>query len=196
MCPFIDLINHSDDGCDIGETQAGFFVKADRAYDQGTEISICYGAHNNDFLLVEYGFTLASNRYDLLILDPFILPLLSDTQKDLLEENQFLGNYTLDDTGICHRTQVALRSMLLSPSAWHDFQLGETDGSAEADEVDEILSGVLKDVKLEAALATRRTKIVREKASPDEEQILDLIETRWNQVLKLVDDTLEHMEVY
>ena len=52
---------------------------------------VSYGPHSNDFLLVEYGFILESNKCDSIPLDHLILPLLSTSQAASLREDKFYG---------------------------------------------------------------------------------------------------------
>jgi len=164
--PVADLFNHASQGCDVSFDHSHFTVTTDRAYDEGEEVYICYGRHGNDFLLVEYGFILSSssstdgngntntNKWDEISLDEILLPQLSKSQKEILQEVGFLGNYVLDSETVCHRTQVALRLLLSSSSSsssngnrngrgdagsatimtisqWRAFVAGETDGQEE-----------------------------------------------------------------
>lgn len=63
-------------GCHVSYDDGGFTITTSRPYETGEELHICYGQHGNDFLLVEYGFLLTSNRWDEVRLDEVILPLL------------------------------------------------------------------------------------------------------------------------
>ena len=70
------------------------------------EVTVSYGAHNNDFLLVECkshylapvdadfdldGFSYADNDHDSIKLDSILLPKLSEDQKSLLQNIGYLG---------------------------------------------------------------------------------------------------------
>jgi hypothetical protein len=57
----------------------------------GSEIYVSYGTHSNDFLIIEYGFILNTNKHDYTTLDHLILPLLSEEQEETLKEDQFYG---------------------------------------------------------------------------------------------------------
>ena len=59
--------------------------------ESGDEVYLTYGAHTNDFLLVEYGFILAQNESKDMKLDHLILPKLSNEQAEVLKEDRFYG---------------------------------------------------------------------------------------------------------
>lgn len=91
LCPFVDYFNHSDEGCTVSNTPKGFTITCDREYEAGEEVYVSYGQHDNDFLLVEYGFVLDGNKWDKTKLDSRILPKLDKRMRRDLEENNFLG---------------------------------------------------------------------------------------------------------
>lgn len=137
MCPFMDYFNHSDVGCDPCADSKGYGVTADRAYKAGEEVFVSYGAHTNDFLLVEYGFILESNMRDAIPLDHIIIPLLDAEQTRALKEDGFYGNYTLFKMGgneiVCHRTLAVLRLLVLDSKRYSAF-VGGFDHDAEREQ--------------------------------------------------------------
>jgi hypothetical protein len=145
MCPFMDYFNHSDIGCDPQADSKGYSVTADREYKAGEEVFVSYGPHTNDFLLVEYGFILDSNKNDSIPLDHLLLPLLSDEQEAALKEDGFHGKYTLftKEPIICHRTQAVLRLLLMDNRRYSAFVGGDDDGIKEQARVNDYLAGVL-----------------------------------------------------
>lgn len=161
--PVADLFNHTDKGgCHVTFDHAGSFsFKTTRAYDKGEEVHISYGSHSNDFLLVEYGFVLPSNSWDEARLDDALVPALSRSQKEDLEDVGFLGDYVLDKDTVCHRTEVAARILLtgrggernntrhgggsLSMEDWRRFVNGLDDGERSQRRVDTIIVALLKD---------------------------------------------------
>lgn len=181
LCPFADYFNHADHGCDFHSDATGCWITADRDYNSGEELYVSYGAHSNDFLLVEYGFVLAENKWDLTKLDVEIIPQLNASQRQVLEEFNLLGNYSLDKTGVCYRTQAALRGFVTSTPRWRNFLSGAYDGDAEQDTVGrklgEVLARCLKDVHK----ATKRCNKLKEN-----EQIPVLMQ-RWSQIAELIE---------
>lgn len=100
LCPFGDYFNHQDQGgsggadsrlpCDVTFSSEGFTITARRDYNPGEEVFVSYGAHSNDFLLVEYGFVMDDNRDDRIELDPVFMDLLKDKAiKSALEERGY-----------------------------------------------------------------------------------------------------------
>lgn len=145
MCPFMDYFNHSDVGCDPQSDSKGYSVSADRDYKAGEEVSVSYGPHTNDFLLVEYGFILGINQNDSIPLDHLLLPHLSAEQADALREDGFHGNYTLfsKEPTICHRTQTVLRLIVLDNRRYSAFVGGDDDGSQEQGRINDYLVRIL-----------------------------------------------------
>lgn len=188
--PVADLFNHSSSGCGVSFDDAHFTITTDRAYATGEEVFICYGRHGNDFLLVEYGFVLDSNKWDEVGLDELILPELTQRQKDYLDEAGFLGKYVLDAETVCYRTQVALRILCLSLRDWRRFVAGEDDGEARQDKVDDLLVSILRKYieRIEGVLKSLGSSEVGE-TCPRE-----MLSRRWRQIVKLVDKTIVRLE--
>ena len=110
-----------------------------------------YGPHTNDFLLVEYGFTLPNNSCNSLSLDHIILPLLSSNQAATLKQDGFYANYTLTPTMpiACHRTQAALRLLNLPMRRYSAFVSGTDEGIVEQPKIDSYLLRLLEEYERE-----------------------------------------------
>ncbi|CAK7271295.1 hypothetical protein SEPCBS57363_004542 [Sporothrix epigloea] len=202
MQPVADLFNHTADcGCKASYTAQGFSFVADRAYEQGDEVPISYGAHANDALLVEYGFVLDDNRWDEVSLDAVLLPKLSTSPGGLVREDLeaagFWGSYMIDAAtpGGCYRTQVALRRLLCGTTrtakraAWQQF----VEGGGDDDNEDEASKKDLGDLLLEcldgmAELAhTLLAKLERlGKAGIGTSSQRSLLALRWKQIEAMV----------
>lgn len=189
--PVADLFNHSPQGCSVGFTHEGFTITTTMAAKKGEEMFIRYGSHSNDFLLVEYGFILPSdmNSFDEISLDAYILPLLSEEDKEMLESKSFLGSYMLDAETICYRTQVALRAMCLSEAQWLDFLDGQREEEVDQVKVDVVLAEVLS--KYQADIA-RMKKRVNDVSVGD--VMRNMLRDRWQQIQGLVDAALVRIE--
>jgi SET domain len=188
LLPVADLFNHADTGCNVSFSPERFAVSADRAYHAGEKVHISYGAHSNDFLLAEYGFVMAKNRWDEVCLDEAILPILSPTQKAKLEAAEYLGEYMLDaDTAGCHRTQAALRLLCCTSKQWRGFINGEDDGAASQRKVDglllQLLDGFLVDI------GKTLGEIAGLSVGRDDQR--RLLAQRWKQVERLVLDSMK-----
>jgi hypothetical protein len=140
--PIADLFNHSCHGCDVRFDETGFSIYADRHYMANEEISICYGRHTNDMLLVEYGFSMVDNEWDYVSLDDAIMPLLSLTHQAHLSQSGFLGDYHLDANTMCYRTEVALRLIVLPFQEWKKFVEGDDDGLESEEVTNRLLSQI------------------------------------------------------
>ncbi|KAI3404731.2 hypothetical protein KGF56_002434 [Candida oxycetoniae] len=109
MAPYIDFINHScDDHCTLKIDGKGFQITTTTAYTTEDQLYLSYGPHSNDFLLTEYGFTVAENKWNDLDISSYILPLLAKQQIEYLKENDYYGNFTLNNEGLSFRTEVGL----------------------------------------------------------------------------------------
>jgi hypothetical protein len=191
LLPVADLLNHADSGCQVSFSPQGFTITTDRVYCAGEEVSICYGAHSNDFLLAEYGFVMAKNRWDEVCLDDVILPNLNQTQKTELEDRGFLGKYMLDaETAGCHRTQVVLRLLCCRPKQWRSFVNAENDGEASQGKVDALLMQLL-DKNL---VAIRETLGKIEKLKVGQDTQGELLAQRWKQIEAIVQQTIARLK--
>ncbi|KAH3665888.1 hypothetical protein OGAPHI_004077 [Ogataea philodendri] len=117
LVPFVDFINHSlDDQTQVSLSPvSGFQVTiGEHAYSPEDQIFFSYGAHNDDFLLCEYGFMLeeGKNIWNTADLTPYVESLLKPDQKKLLEEYNYNGDYTATKDEISFRTEVALVTLI------------------------------------------------------------------------------------
>ncbi|XP_030636620.1 SET domain-containing protein 4 [Chanos chanos] len=137
LAPYLDLLNHSPDV----QVEAGF-NKFTQCYEirsiQGCprfqQVFICYGPHDNQRLLLEYGFVAPGNPHRVAYVDPGVLKLcLKRDDKQLaqkllfLRDNKFLENLTFGADGPSWRLMTALRLLSLKPeqySSWKNVLLG------------------------------------------------------------------------
>jgi hypothetical protein len=190
LVPITDLFNHEDSGCEVSFSPKSFIITADRMYQAGDEVHICYGSHSNDFLLTEYGFVLTKNKWDEVCLDDMILPLLDATQRIQLDNRGYLGNYTIDDKmEACHRTQVVLRILCCTPKQWNSFVDGEDNGQTSQGTVDAMLAQLL-----DRFLVTIRKNLENiEKLKVGHIVQRELISQRWKQIEILVMQAVERL---
>jgi hypothetical protein len=189
--PVADLFNHSAQGCSVAFDTESFTIKTQRAYSRGEEITICYGSHSNDFLLVEYGFFMDDNKWDEVCLDEAILPQFSTRVKERLEEAGFLGNYVLDRDTVCYRTQVALMALCVPMRQWKRFMEGLEAGDEMQRQVDEILVASLKKYSQDISGRLEEIRGMDGVGLPCHREML---QRRWVQIRGLVDKTIERLE--
>lgn len=110
LAPFIDFLNHTPviaDSVNVS-TQVGMTISANQDYNPGDEIFLSYGAHENGFLLCEYGFVLSTPPlHEFLDITSEIIPLVRK-HRELLERVGYWDDYTLHEDGPNFRTMVAL----------------------------------------------------------------------------------------
>ena len=134
-------------------------IFVDRVHEKGEQIFLNYGAHSNPFLLVEYGFMLEDNPNDRLSLDSMVLMRLNESEKNMLESMNYLGNYSIGKDGSPdYRLEVVLH-LLISPflgsktdygllksrKRLEDFINGNDETEGRVLEVREYLSSLMKD---------------------------------------------------
>lgn len=109
LAPYVDFLNHScDDQCGIKIDNNGFRVHTTSKYAADSQLFFSYGPHSNEFLLCEYGFMLAANKWNYLNISEYVLPLLKPKQVDFLKEIGYYDDYTISEgSGISFRTEVA-----------------------------------------------------------------------------------------
>ncbi|KAI5867413.1 hypothetical protein GGS23DRAFT_176730 [Durotheca rogersii] len=188
MClmPVADLFNHGDEGCNVAFDADGFSIKATRAYAVGEEVKICYGPHSGDFLLVEYGFVMAENRWDEIRLDDALLPRLNARQKERLEGVGFLGKYVLDRETVCHRTQVAVRLLCCSVREWKRFVDGVDDGESSQADANRLIVELLRELRHNAEKTASQVE-ASELGDPPQREVLA---QRWHSIRDLVDTNI------
>ncbi|PIS54136.1 hypothetical protein CJI97_003834 [Candidozyma auris] len=112
LAPYVDFLNHSgNDECGIKIDAHGFHVLTSTPYKPDSELYFSYGPHSNEFLLCEYGFTLAYNKWNYVDISDLIMPLLRPQQAAFLKESGYYGDYTVNKQGASFRTEVALATL-------------------------------------------------------------------------------------
>jgi hypothetical protein len=201
MCPFMDYFNHSSSGCDPLASPSGYSVTADRAYAAGEEVYVSYGPHTNDFLLVEYGFILEANANDAVGLDHLIVPRLSSEQVDVLKEDSFYGKYTLFPKGneqgtSCHRTQAALRLLVLPERRYSAFVGGTDEGSrVEQGKVDAYLVGLLVEYERKIMEVVEEVEGYDVEGDERKTEQRDMLVRRWKQIGDIVREAVRVLEL-
>jgi hypothetical protein len=192
LVPFADYFNHSDVGCEVTFSPSEYVFQADRQYEKGEEIFMSYGNHNNDFLLVEYGFTLDENRWDEVLLDEVILPLLSKDQQTVLDKTGFLGHYILDKEVTCYRTRVALNLLCMPLRTWQRlFAQGSEGNHRHKAKVARITLQALH------ALLNRvdeKLQLISSLEHYPPSQV-DMLRKRWEQMSMLLRSAVKNLEV-
>ncbi|KAJ1805881.1 hypothetical protein LPJ75_005188, partial [Coemansia sp. RSA 2598] len=72
LAPVLDFLNHSEQADVVtfyDSVRRQFVIRTNRPFSKGQEVFISYGPHDNRFMLLEYGFVLRQNPYQVLELD-------------------------------------------------------------------------------------------------------------------------------
>lgn len=155
MAPYVDYLNHSDHGEEtviIDINAQSMTVVTTKEYNEGEEVYLSYGAHDNLFLLCEYGFILQSNKWDSLDITEELIRLMNGHHRQVLQDLGYFGEYTVTTTGPSFRTEIALaclqehrptevpRSLQLMVDGFSDGQKFKLKSRA-------ILRGILESIK-------------------------------------------------
>lgn len=99
-------------------------------------------------------------------------------------------NYILGSDGVCHRTQVAVRTQTMDLPSWTDFVAGhqKDDGKAEIRTEKFITSQILQVYHEEAEKALYRLKRMEHTKLLRQRQV---IIRRWEQIQRLIRDAFE-----
>ncbi|XP_024152515.1 SET domain-containing protein 4 [Oryzias melastigma] len=143
LAPFLDLLNHRPDV----QVKAGFNratgcyeVRSLSGVQRHQQAFINYGSHDNQRLLLEYGFVSSCNPHSVVYVEEDLLceafrgGQSLDEKVLFLRENHFLDNLTVSDEGPGWRLLAALRLLSLPPLPcrhWRTVLLGQTAGEEE-----------------------------------------------------------------
>lgn len=164
MAPYVDLINHTDtDHCSLNIDSKGFHVSTTCEYAAGDQLYLSYGPHSNGFLLCEYGFTIPSNRWNDVDISSHILLRLTEKQTIFLEENGYLGDYTIGNAGLSYRTEIALATLQESRPGdsrkLRAYVQGISEGEAYVRGSRSIIRTIMKEMQFQDHLERDQDKI-------------------------------------
>ncbi|XP_063067853.1 SET domain-containing protein 4 [Engraulis encrasicolus] len=189
LAPYLDLLNHSPQV----QVTAGF-NRDSRCYEirscegcrRFQQAFICYGPHDNQRLLLDYGFVASGNPHSVVYVDLGTLKLcLDEKDKQLkqkllfLKEHDFLKNLTFGLDGPSWRLMTALRFLSLKPenyASWKSVLLGAAvskDREASAIQAALQLCQVLLE---ESSLALKRLSQLKEGADSSVTEQLSMVE--------------------
>lgn len=159
----------------------------------GTELLATYGAHSHDKLLIHYGFvpTTCPDPDDSIPLDPYLLPHIPETTKTQLQDTGYLAHYHLtpaENFSLCHRTEVAVRGVLLACNEWEYFVgSGEDLGEDATGRVRAWLAPVLREGARDAGVKAR------EVGESDVGDVVarGLVTERWGQICRALGGWVE-----
>lgn len=188
LLPVADLFNHGENGCQVSFGEDGYTITADRAYAEGSEVFLSYGRHSNDWLLVEYGFILAPNRWDAIALDEVLLSRLSRSQAKELARTCVSRPCTLSaEHGASSQTQVALRMLAYARADWLRYVHEAKKTPKREPRVREWMETLRQDLQ-----QTARKRLARiAKSSLGDPNQRNVLLQRWQQILSITENEWE-----
>lgn len=179
MAPYVDFLNHlSEDQCGIKIDTLGFQVFTTSAYKPNEELYFSYGPHSNEFLLCEYGFTLAQNKWNYVDITPFITLLFNAKQVKYLKARGYHGEYTVNIDGMSFRTEIAFATLQESDPETsrrlNSFLEGTTEGSFYEGQSNKLLNRILSKLVADCDAKINTDYSFDEASKPQIEQIVRL----------------------
>lgn len=191
LVPIADYFNHADVGCIVNYSPTSYTFSTDRKIEKGEEVFISYGHHSNDFLLAEYGFCLAANRWDSICLDTILLASFNKEHEEILRSVQYWGDYTLNADSVCYRTEVAVRLLCMPEEDWRQSLDSVFDIQDEIQRAaDNFLLQVLKPYSLTIHEKIHQVSLLDSQFTRQK----SILTERWEQILRLVDTACTRIE--
>uniref|UniRef100_UPI0037E7694C SET domain-containing protein 4 n=1 Tax=Semicossyphus pulcher TaxID=241346 RepID=UPI0037E7694C len=137
LAPFLDLLNHRPDvqvKASFNEVTRCYEIRSISGTLRYQQAFINYGSHDNQRLMLEYGFAASGNPHSVVYVDTDLLcdVLKGDRSLDqkikFLRENNFLQNLTVSNEGPSWRLMTALRLLSLPQTLypqWRAVLLGQ-----------------------------------------------------------------------
>ncbi|XP_020776684.1 SET domain-containing protein 4 isoform X2 [Boleophthalmus pectinirostris] len=137
LAPFLDLLNHRPDvqvSANFNSDTRCYEIHSVSGIDRYQQAFINYGSHDNQRLLVEYGFVATNNPHSVVYLDKDILCKVLQGDSNLqqkikfLSQNELLSNLTLSSEGPGWRLQTVVRVLSLPQTQfglWKAVLLGQ-----------------------------------------------------------------------
>ncbi|KAJ8352478.1 hypothetical protein SKAU_G00239540 [Synaphobranchus kaupii] len=137
LAPYLDLLNHCASvqvDAEFSQVTRCYEIRSRQGCRKFQQAFICYGPHDNQKLLLEYGFVAPGNPHSVVYVDPSDLQLCLgaavqqfDQKLLFLKQSNFLANLTFGLDGASWRLMTALRLLSLKPdqySCWKGVLLG------------------------------------------------------------------------
>ncbi|XP_052649999.1 SET domain-containing protein 4 isoform X1 [Harpia harpyja] len=138
LAPYLDLLNHSPNvqvKAAFNEQTRSYEVWTNSQCKKNEEVFICYGPHDNQRLVLEYGFVVMDNPHSTVYVSSDILlkyfPPLDkqrNTKLSILKDHDFLENLTFGWDGPSWRLLTALKLLSLGAdefTCWRRTLLGD-----------------------------------------------------------------------
>ncbi|XP_047420746.1 SET domain-containing protein 4 isoform X1 [Sciurus carolinensis] len=203
LAPYLDLLNHSPHV----QVEAAFNEKT-RCYEIRTasgcrkheEVFICYGPHDNQRLLLEYGFVSLCNPHTCVYVSRDVLvkylPSADKQMKkkiSILKDHGFIENLTFGWDGPSWRLLIALKLLCLEPekfTCWKKVLLGEVISDANEKTSLDLAQKICHHLLEESSAVLQRVSHMKDEKVSLISQ-LSLVETLWREELKVLQASAE-----
>ncbi|XP_078144754.1 SET domain-containing protein 4 [Centroberyx gerrardi] len=137
LAPFLDLLNHRPDvqvSASFSDVSGCYEIRSVAGIRRFQQAFINYGSHDNQRLLLEYGFVAPGNPHSVVYVETDLLCEVLRGDRSLeqkikfLKENNFLHNLTVSSEGPSWRLMTALRLLALPQTLypqWKAVLLGQ-----------------------------------------------------------------------
>lgn len=160
LAPFLDLFNHDVNTnvrvSVVGDDRRNQFyqIVTLKPFDEGSQVFINYGAHNNLKLYIDYGFFVPCNPLDEIHFDISDVQRCFDVSKsrlDFITSNKFHKNMSFTRDGLSYNATMALfiSSTKLEKERWKTKIYGETFDLDERCIINKLGISILNSKKME-----------------------------------------------
>lgn len=203
LAPYLDLLNHSPNvqvKAAFNEETRCYEIQAASNYRKYEEVFICYGPHDNQRLLLEYGFVSTHNPHACVYVSADILVkyLPSEDKQmkkkiSILKDHGFIENLTFGWDGPSWRLLTALKLLCLEAKEfirWKKVLLGEvisdTNEKTSLDIAQKICYYFIEEAN---DMLQKVTQMKEEKVTLTNQ--LTLVEMLWMEELKILKASAE-----
>ncbi|XGW21975.1 hypothetical protein V3C99_004716, partial [Haemonchus contortus] len=186
VVPFVDMLNHDPSAQCLATFERyskKYVVRASRYIQDGQQVTVCYGPHDNARLWLEYGFTLPDNPNGKVSMEHALFIALarklgltvSSAHEQALKDACLPCTLYSSDAGPSWALRVNMRILMLSPSditRWREViyeenpkdEASDSEICEESSEREKAECQMLKQIlnELKQALVTRLEKVPEE----------------------------------
>uniref|UniRef100_I3ML59 SET domain-containing protein 4 n=2 Tax=Ictidomys tridecemlineatus TaxID=43179 RepID=I3ML59_ICTTR len=203
LAPYLDLLNHSPHvqvNAAFNEKTRCYEIRTASGCRKHEEVFICYGPHDNQRLLLEYGFVSPCNPHACVYVSrDTLVKYLPSTDKQMnkkisiLKDHGFIENLTFGWDGPSWRLLTALKLLCLEAekfTCWKKVLLGEVISDANEKTSLDVAQKICHYLLEESSAMLQRVSHMKDEKVSLVSQ-LALVETLWREELKVLQASAE-----
>ncbi|XP_015219239.2 SET domain-containing protein 4 isoform X1 [Lepisosteus oculatus] len=207
LAPYLDLLNHCPDvqvEAAFSEQSRCYEIRSGSGCRRREQAFICYGPHDNQRLLLEYGFVARGNPHSAVYVEREDLQLCLTrrdqqiTQKLMfLKDHDFSENLTFGLDGPSWRLLMALRLLSLQPdefSSWKRVLLGAPVSHSCEQHSFHLAAVLCQHLIDENTKALEKIHVMKGRASASLRHQLDLVESLRNEEQRIMHCSLDMLK--